>query len=661
MPLLWKKIATLIAALALAGVLRSQTDGAQRWAFTTLSTATTGAIQSSPAVGPDGTIYIGVQVGASTSATPSGRLFALNANGTQKWVFTAPDWIDSTPAIGGDGTIYFGGWDGVLYALRPDGTKRWEFKAGTFIASSPALAADGTIYVGAGSNLVAVRADGTLKWSFPANDWIDSSPAIGVDGTIYVGSWDNGLYAITPAGEEKWRFAADDNVTSSPAIAADGTIYVGSRDAKLYALRPDGTLRWSHDARETIEAAPALGADGSVYFTSFGGRLVALNADGTERWRYPRANQPALKPIASSPAVRANGSVVFGSSNNAIYAVGADGALLWRTTLGDATDSSPLIATDGAVYLGCSDKKIYSFTGTIEPLATDWPQFRRDQRRTAWQPLGTVAGTTGRMVNLSVRTFAGADASTLIVGFVVGGTGSRSLLLRGVGPTLAGFGVSGVLPNPRIAAYAGATPLVANDDWGTAGNASAMVATTTAVGAFPLPSGSLDAALLADFAAGGYTVQVTGAGGTTGVALMEAYDAGGGSGARLINMSARSAVTTGAGVLIAGFVVSEHARSVLVRGVGPALAAFGVAGALSNPRLRIFQGTQLLAENNDWSVASDTAVLAAAAQRVGGFALPAGSLDSALLVTLPPAAYTAQVSGVNSAAGIALIEVYEVP
>jgi hypothetical protein len=247
------------------------------------------------------------------------------------------------------------------------------------------------------------------------------------------------------------------------------------------------------------------------------------------------------------------------------------------------------------------------------------------------------------------------------VGFVVDGAGTRSLLLRGVGPTLESFGVSGVLANPRLTAFAGSTIFGANDDWGASVNADAIAATATAVGAFPLPRGSLDAALLNLHPVGGYTVQVTGAGDSTGVALMEAYDAGGASAGRLVNLSARSSVSEGAGVLIAGFVVSENARAVLVRGVGPTLAGFGVAGALANPRLRIFQGASLIAENNDWSVASDAAAMAVAAQRVGAFGLPVGSLDSALLLTLPPNAYTAQVSGVNGTSGVALVEVYEVP
>src|SRR6185369_9503578 len=102
-----------------------QQDGAQRWAFSTLSSSTAGDIIATPTIGPDGTVYIGVEVGLSTSAVNSGKLFAVKPDGSLKWTFNAPDWIDSAPAIARDGTIYVGCWDGNLYALKPDGTKLW--------------------------------------------------------------------------------------------------------------------------------------------------------------------------------------------------------------------------------------------------------------------------------------------------------------------------------------------------------------------------------------------------------------------------------------------------------------------------------------------------------------------------------------------------------
>ena len=648
-----------MAALADAS---AQADGSLRWSFTTLSTATVGNIVSSPAVAPDGTVYVGVEVGASTSPAASGRLFALRPDGTQRWSYTTPDWVDSTPAIATDGTIYFGCWDGRLYALRPDGTLKWTLAAGPFISSSPAIAADGTVYVGSGDgNLYAVNPDGTLKWFYPTAEWIESSPAVAPDGTIYFGSLDNSVYAVRPDGTAIWRYATGGDVAGSPAIAADGTVYVGSRDLNLYAFTAAGELKWTAGLDGAIDSAPALGADGSIYVTTTGGRMFALNQDGTERWRFPAAGQAALDAIYSSPAVRADGSIVFGTSNNALHALNADGTLKFRSPLGDWADSSVVVADDGSIYIGCSDKRLYAFTGAVRLALTDWPQFHRDAQRSGIQPMGAPAGTTGRLVNLSVRTFAGTDANTLIVGFFVGGSGGKSLLVRGIGPTLAAFGVGEVLADPILTAFSGATSIGTNDNWGSAPNAPPIAATATAVGAFPLTAGSLDAVLLRDFAGGGYTVQVVGAQNATGFALMEVYDAGGTGGARLVNVSARSAVGTGTGILIAGFVVDQGTRAILVRGIGSSLAGFGVTGALADTQLQVFRGAQVIAENNDWGVASNAATLANRAQAVGAFSLTIASKDAGLLLTLPPGAYTAQVSGVNASTGVGLVEIYAVP
>lgn len=654
-----------VGLLVLAAGLGAQTDGSRKWAFDLLSSSAAGDVVSSPAIAPDGTIYIGVEVGSSSSSSPAGRVHALRPDGTQKWVYPTGDWVDATPAIAADGTVYVGCWDGKLHALKPDGTPRWAtpFVASGFIASSPAIGADGTIYFGAGrGDLHAVTAAGVLKWTYPAGDWIDSSPAVGPDGTIYFGSWDNSVYAVTPAGTLRWRYATGGDVVASPTIAADGTVYVGSRDLNLYALSADGSLKWRAALGDTIEASPVLGPDGTIYAATTGGRIFALNADGSERWRYPAAGQAALAAIYATPAVRADGSLVVGTSSNALIALKSDGTPLWRVAMDDWSDSSPAIAPDGTIYIGCSDKRLYAFRGSAGPSMTDWPQFRRDSQRTGFQPAGKVAGTTGRLGNLSVRTNAGTGGDTLIAGFVVSGSGARSLLVRGIGPALAAFGVTGALANPAIALYAAGAELAANDDWGQAANSSQIAATATSVGAFALTTGSRDAALLRDFTGGGYTAQVSGASGGTGIALMEAYDAGGASGARLVNLSARSAVGTGGDILIAGFVVTFATRAVLVRGIGPTLAAFGVEGALADPKLQIYDAAgRLVAENDDWSSAGNANAVSTTAASVGAFALAAGGKDAALLLTLPPGAYTAQVAGVNATTGVGLVELYEVP
>jgi hypothetical protein len=132
---------------------------------------------------------------------------------------------------------------------------------------------------------------------------------------------------------------------------------------------------------------------------------------------------------------------------------------------------------------------------------------------------------------------------------------------------------------------------------------------------------------------------------------------------RMLNVSSRAQTGTGASAHIAGFVVTgPKPKQLLIRGVGPTLSVFGVPGPLSDPTLSIFDASgQPVAANDDWGSAANLPDLRAATTAVGAFVLNEASKDSALLVTLDPGAYSAQVSGVNGSSGISLLEIYEIP
>ncbi len=606
-------------------------------------------------------MYIGVEVGATGSVTIAGRVFAINPNGSSKWTFATPDWVDSAPAVGSDGTVYFGCWDGKLYAVTATGSRKWTYSTNGYIVSSPAIGSDGTIYIGSGDgNLHAVNPDGTGKWKFPTGDWVDSSPAIGPDGTIYVGSWDDKLYAITPDGTEKWSYQTGGDIVGSPAIAADGTVYIGSRDGALYAFDSAGVPKWRLLTGFLIDSSPTLASDGTIYVTTTGGRVLATNPDGSERWIYPRLGQTALQPMYSSAAVRSDGSIVVGTSNNLLLALKSDGTLLWQRTLGDYADSSPAVGPDGSIYVGCYDKKLYAFNGNSPAPLTDWPQFHRDAVRDGQQFFGRVSGATGRLVNLSVRTQVTAGADPLIVGYFVAGAGSRSLLVRGVGPTLQNYGVNTFLAAPKLRVFSNGSVIAENSAWG-ADNPTQIGATAASVGAFPLQVGSADCAIVRDFPAGFSAAAHLLPGSMSGIGLVEVYDAGGAADARLINLSARSFTGTGADVLIVGFAIDGGPRTVLVRGIGPKLAEYGVSGVLGDPFLRLYRGDgTAIAENNDWGTSSNPAVLTEAGTSVAAFPLGSSTKDSILLMTLPAGSYSAQISGVGATTGAALVEVYEI-
>ena len=253
-----------------------------------------------------------------------------------------------------------------------------------------------------------------------------------------------------------------------------------------------------------------------------------------------------------------------------------------------------------------------------------------------------------RLSGLAVRSRLAAG-QTLIVGFST--SAEKPLLVRAVGPSLAGFGLGADLSeNPRIALHDSAGTFVAqNDNWD-----SGLAETFARLGAFPLPPGSADAALVRPVTGGGSAL-VTGT--TSGLVLVEVYDAGG-ERSRLASLSARSFVGSGNDVLIAGFVIAgPTARTLLIRGIGPALAAFGVSGALSAARLEIITELGQVVARSDTS----PAVLAPIAARTGAFPLTPDSRDAAVIVTLPPGLYSAKVSGLAGGTGEGLVEIYELP
>lgn len=279
-----------------------------------------------------------------------------------------------------------------------------------------------------------------------------------------------------------------------------------------------------------------------------------------------------------------------------------------------------------------------------------------------------------RLVNLSSRLrFANGDASrSAIAGFVVTGGKAKSILVRAIGPGLAGFGIRDALSGMRLQLRDAQGNLVAeNDGWG---NDSNVAAAGQRVGAFALLSGSRDSALVASLAPGAYTIQVTSSG--NGITLLEVYDAstdGATAAEQLVNISSRGFVDTGDGQLVAGFVIDGDApKRVLIRGIGPGLAAFGVANVVADPVLKIFggNGASPIAQNDNWGATATAQAaqnagtpeeIAAAASVAGAFPLVAGSRDAAMVVTLPPGSYSAVVSGANNGTGAGLVEVYELP
>lgn len=270
---------------------------------------------------------------------------------------------------------------------------------------------------------------------------------------------------------------------------------------------------------------------------------------------------------------------------------------------------------------------------------------------------------SSRIINFSTLAAAGPASQTLTLGFVVSGN-SKTLLVRGIGPTLSTFGVANPLPNPQLTLFSGSTLIATNTGWQTGSSAVNIPTVEAQTGAFALPNGSKDSAVIVLLNTGAYTAQVTSAGSNTGNAMAELYDADANPAARLINASARmqvNAVGGNLGPVTIGFFIGGNApKTVLIRGIGPTLSTLGIVGALANPQITLFSGSTQLATNSAWGVGNNAAQMSATFAQVGAFSLPNGSLDAALVMTLQPGGYTVQIAGVGNTSGVALLEIYDV-
>jgi hypothetical protein len=281
----------------------------------------------------------------------------------------------------------------------------------------------------------------------------------------------------------------------------------------------------------------------------------------------------------------------------------------------------------------------------------------------------TGAQTLSKLVNISTRSSVGTATNVQIAGFVIQGAEAKTVLVRANGPSLglAPFNLSGVLVDPVLKLYQGQTVIAENQGWssGSTETTSALQNAFDSSGAFTWSAGGKDSALLVSLSPGAYTAIISGATGGTGIALVEVYEVGANQ-SHLVNISTRSPTGSGAAVQIAGFVIrGTQSKTVLIRASGPALAAapFNLPGTLLDPVLSLYAGQTQIAQDTGWSSDGAAAVSAfkVAFTSSGAFSWPEGSVDAALLVTLAPGDYTAQVSSKSGGTGVTLVEVYEVP
>jgi hypothetical protein len=514
----------------------------------------------------------------------------------------------------------------------------------------------------------------------------------------YTATWtptSEGIYTLTAIAKDSQGSTGGNQVTSAP-------VYV--------KVSAPGSLGGTGSAPDTFYAGTfiASGEAGKYSIMSVGGKTVAFigytTAGGINPLFYPGLALDAAGGFASGTALtgRVNDTGVSGSLNSnrlpfiaqIIFASAtkfASGYYTGNLAGRSASTFAAIVSPDGSIMVYASDGSSFSDagTGSVDSTAGTFDLRLAGGNRIYGKidpltgflsgtliggPGGTVTAglasggtfSDGTLRNLSTRGQVGTGGNILIAGFVVGGTTSKQVLVRAIGPALSGFGITGALSDSQVDLYQGTTRIAGNDNWN---NDPAISAAASVVGAFPLAAGSLDAVVLAQLAPGAYTAQVSGTGGKTGVALVELYDVdtvSAFSPQKVINVSTRGVVGTGENILIAGFVISgSTSKKLLIRGIGPTLGTLDVTGALADPVLQIIRADKgvrtVVRENDNWEAGNDAALVAAATTRVGAFPLASGSKDAVILITLPPGTYNATVSGVGGATGVGLVEVYEVP
>jgi len=389
-----------------------------------------------------------------------------------------------------------------------------------------------------------------------------------------------------------------------------------------------------------------------------GKAVLSLGGNGATLW-YEVVLAPAASSVAPVITAEPIGSVVAAGQPVSLRA-GVDGwpapALQWYK--GEQAIAGANAATLTIASFGSQDEAHYKLSAT-NASGTVWT------RQAQLVLPATAAADTGRLANVSTRAEVRTGEQAMIAGFWIEGT--RDVLLRAIGPRLADFHVPNVLPDPimRLEPSGGGSVLAQVDNWTV--DDPAMTQLFDRVKAFGLGSSSKESCHRIALPTGGYTATVTGVGESTGNGIVEAYDLGQGAEGRLINLSTRAFcdASSDSYTIILGFSITGNApRKVLIRGVGPTLLGYGVASAISDPRITLHDVTpgqpiRVLRQNDDWGDDGATAELSASFDHTHAFGLPTGSRDAGLCLWLEPGLYTVTlVSKVG--AGVGMVELYEV-
>ncbi|CAN5461859.1 hypothetical protein BH18VER1_BH18VER1_17210 [soil metagenome] len=254
------------------------------------------------------------------------------------------------------------------------------------------------------------------------------------------------------------------------------------------------------------------------------------------------------------------------------------------------------------------------------------------------------------LVNLSTRARVAPYDNAVIAGFILTGSAPKSIVLRGLGPSLQGGGepIPGRLLDPRLTLFDDSGKvLAANDDWRSSPQRQQLIDSGLA------PASDRESAMSMMLQPGVYTAALRGVDRTSGIGLIELYDVEQDAPANAVNISTRSFAQTGDAVMIGGFIIGgSQSQRIIVRAIGPSLSARGITNPLQNPTLELVNSSgTTIAFNDNWRGAKENQIAAS------GLA-PANDAESAIIRTLNPGNYTAIVRGAAQSTGVGLVEIY---
>src|SRR5438270_6266072 len=599
---------------------------------------------------PDGKVIVAGRFSAA-NGVPRNRIARFNSNGSLDTSFD--------PGIGPDGDIF-------AAILQPDGRI---VVAGRF-----------TMFSGSPRNRIArLNVDGSVDPTFGLSGGINNTPfalALQKDGRIIVGGQFSQVDLVQRFNFARLNSDGTVDLTFNPgngpngdvnaiAIQTDGRIVIGGTFIGYNGLARGGVARVLGNGALDLSFDSGVGTGGNVFALTLqpngqiviGGRFVQyagnnrsfiarVNSDGSLDFGFNPISNDWIQALAAQP----DGHLIIGGffikvngfTRNRIARVNVDGSLDFSFDPGAGFAGSLTNDATQVRSLALQRAERIVVGGTF----TSYNGVPRAN-------IARLFAGAAALQNISARAHVFTGERVLIGGFIIEGAQSKTILIRAIGPSLAGFGIVMPLADPilELHDYTGAL-IASNDNWQDSQRAQILDSGLA-------PSNDLESAIVATLAPGAYTAIVQGKAMTTGTALVEIFDIDQNANAEITNLSARGFVGTGDDVLIGGGVVisgnTGSAARVLVRAIGPSLGGMGISAPLLDPTLSLRDSNgNVIATNDNWKDSQQSEI-------TGTGLAPSDDRESAIIALLTPGSYTAIVAGKQATTGVGLVEFYNLP